>query len=1096
MKVESSVIAVPGYCTPGAPEWGMKQELQKAAISLDSVSNLHMYIYSPDYVPPDEFSWESFLKAGSDLAEDLAKLSDEFPHRPIIFIAHSLGGVLLKKALLLAHQNVHDPRFKLVIHCLSGILFLGTPHTSASDKDTLLCHNQVLHSCAKISVQKRASKLSSQDATKLATLAAHFEEIANVPILSVFECEESHKIQKFFGTRKRVLVDQQLATISANAERLLGIHLSHLELCKLEYIKDLSTGHSARKFLRDLLEDLATRKLQGRKASDDESFRSVPRPLNPLNLPNIPPMTTIPRADSFDSAHQSSTRLALRPFPNQQLPKPGKRSLQRFLSDKKPKLPCFTLTQPSINPDFTGRTDCIRKMDEFLLPGASELEHISHGPRIFALCGMGGIGKTDLAVQYAHLRRDRFDAVFWLEAGGVSQLASNFGQIPTELQLESAEEAQDLELSIEIAKEWLATTKVCNNQASDSSSRRPWLLIFDNADNLDIIVDYIPFAGSGSILMTSRDPAAKTDTFENSFGFDMDPLSPIEAADLLRRLTRRQGDSLNQDEQEASLTIAKNVDGLPLAMTQMAGFIRKRQLSMREFVELYNTDARYMQLRDDSTPSQQHRYGLTLATTWSFQGLSSTARRLLEILSFLNPDRIQEDIFQNPDKQNDVAWFWDADTFVNARSELLNSSIIKRDISNKELWIHRLIQTEVRTGMNEQGRYDTFTEAVRLLNDRWMPGDLCSQASQRWSLCERLLPHLERAYSFWMEYSKAWRPYPVDEVLPSLMNEAAVYLHERGFSQEGKLYLKLGLELCERGGITHEPLISDMHLTMGALCNETNDAKGCLEHNILCLAKRKEHAEQIGKPDLRLAFAHSQMGIAYMMIKKFAKATEYFKQCDLMLKGLPDLDVDEFGFPVCNLGLAYWVQGELEEADKTLTDLLAQREQRHGKLDRVSYKTGRVLQALGNVRSSKAAEAAKRGDDQTAQRLYDESFVIHTNCLAQYESTLGKFNHRTADACHKLAEHHIRRGEDDVAQDYLDRALGIWGERSWFKNESARTSFLRGKHLQNMGGKENVENGSRWIQRAILLRREVGVNDDDRELDTHDFDDLVCFWSI
>jgi hypothetical protein len=93
---------------------------------------------------------------------------------------------------------------------------------------------------------------------------------------------------------------------------------------------------------------------------------------------------------------------------------------------------------------------------------------------------------------------------------------------------------------------------------------------------------------------------------------------------------------------------------------------------------------------------------------------------------------------------------------------------------NKELWIHRLIQTEVRTGMDEQGRYDTFMEAVHLLNERWMPGDLCSQASQRWPLCERLLPHLERAYNLWLEYSKAWESYPVDEVLPSLMNEAAV----------------------------------------------------------------------------------------------------------------------------------------------------------------------------------------------------------------------------------------------------------------------------------------------------------------------------------
>lgn len=124
---------------------------------------------------------------------------------------------------------------------------------------------------------------------------------------------------------------------------------------------------------------------------------------------------------------------------------------------------------------------------------------------------------------------------------------------------------------------------------------------------------------------------------------------------------------------------------------------------------------------------------------------------------------------------------------------------------------------------------------------------------------------------------------------------------------------------------------------MGALANETNDAQACLDHNILCLKRRKEEAAKGKAPDLRLAFAHSQMGIAYMMVRKFALATEYFKQSVEMLKSI-DVDPDEFGFPVCNLGLAYWVQGQLDDADKILTDLLAQRERLHGKLDSVSYK--------------------------------------------------------------------------------------------------------------------------------------------------------------
>lgn len=128
-----------------------------------------------------------------------------------------------------------------------------------------------------------------------------------------------------------------------------------------------------------------------------------------------------------------------------------------------------------------------------------------------------------------------------------------------------------------------------------------------------------------------------------------------------------------------------------------------------------------------------------------------------------------------------------------------------------------------------------------------------------------------------------------------------------------------------------------MHLTMGALSNETNDAQACMKHNILCLRLRKTQAEKEKRADVPLAFAHSQMGIAYMMVEKFALATEYFKQSVAMLKAL-NAEVDDFGFPVCNLGLAYWIQGELDLADTTLTDLLHQREKAYGKLDTVSYK--------------------------------------------------------------------------------------------------------------------------------------------------------------
>lgn len=80
------------------------------------------------------------------------------------------------------------------------------------------------------------------------------------------------------------------------------------------------------------------------------------------------------------------------------------------------------------------------------------------------------------------------------------------------------------------------------------------------------------------------------------------------------------------------------------------------------------------------------------------------------------------------------------------------------------------------------------------------------------------------------------------------------------------------------------------------------------------------------------------------------------------------------------------------------------------------YRTGRVLQALGNVKAAKAMRSEEQHAYTAAKLLWGESFSIHTDCLRQYESALGKFNHRTADACHKLAEHHVRMQEHVLAQ--------------------------------------------------------------------------------
>ena len=163
-----------------------------------------------------------------------------------------------------------------------------------------------------------------------------------------------------------------------------------------------------------------------------------------------------------------------------------------------------------------------------------------------------------------------------------------------------------------------------------------------------------------------------------------------ESTTLLKKLVTRTESLEGNGEDRVFEVLATHLDGLPLWITQNAGFIRRRHLSIQEFVDIYATDARYAEIHNVSNPTQGKRYGSTLATTFNFEGFSGEATRLLQILAFLNPDRIQEDLFVRfgTPKFFLVDECWTASKYEKARYELLGSAFIKRNIAKRELWIH------------------------------------------------------------------------------------------------------------------------------------------------------------------------------------------------------------------------------------------------------------------------------------------------------------------------------------------------------------------------------------------------------------------------
>lgn len=128
------------------------------------------------------------------------------------------------------------------------------------------------------------------------------------------------------------------------------------------------------------------------------------------------------------------------------------------------------------------------------------------------------------------------------------------------------------------------------------------------------------------------------------------------------------------------------------------------------------------------------------------------------------------------------------------------------------------------------------------------------------------------------------------------------------------------------------------------------------------------------------------------------------------------------------------------------------------------------------------------------QGFFEESEAYHRKALAQYQSTIGNLHHRTADLCHKVAQHCLRGHRLDQAEALVEQALKIWlVAEKVYQPEIARTTFLQSKILQAKGKIHEAEEAN-LIAKSLLgrLRRDSTEADG---LTEEDFDQLVTFWS-
>jgi tetratricopeptide (TPR) repeat protein len=421
------------------------------------------------------------------------------------------------------------------------------------------------------------------------------------------------------------------------------------------------------------------------------------------------------------------------------------------------------------NPYFTGREQVLEQLHNALKSDkAAALAQ--------AISGLGGIGKTQTAVEYTYQYRNEYDAVLWVKADSREALISDYAALAHVLDLPE-KDAKEQNLAAAAVRRWL-----------EKNSR--WLLVFDNADEPGLLDEYTPMNQKGHILLTSR--AQLFDNLGISKAVELQKMPPDEAKEFLLKRTGRS--ALPQEENEAILKIAEELDYLPLALEQAGAYIKELKSSFSNYLSSYRTRGLEMFKKH---PPVTGKYPESVATAWllNFEQVEKTSKASADILTasaFFNPDNIPLELIIKgaPELGETIASTIECienDPLV--LDELLlpltRYSLITRDASTYS--IHRLVQAVIRDRIGKDAERVWAERMVKSIN-RAFPAVEFSN----WHLCERLIPHAQAGYDLIRKYNFEF------EEAAILLNQAGGYQDERGLYSEAEPMFRLALEIREK----------------------------------------------------------------------------------------------------------------------------------------------------------------------------------------------------------------------------------------------------------------------------------------------------------
>ena len=352
------------------------------------------------------------------------------------------------------------------------------------------------------------------------------------------------------------------------------------------------------------------------------------------------------------------------------------------------------------------------------MPGFSINCMINWGPNrarlsVQALYGLGGVGKSQLAIEYAHRFAADYDLMWWIDAERPVLIPDQLIDLADMLGLPTVAVPADV---------------VVKRVLTELGAGGRWLLIFDNAERPTDIADYRP-SGGGHVLVTSRSPGW------GALGgrVEVDVLDRSETVALLRA-------RLPEMTVEMADKLAAELGDLPLAAAQAAGYLEQTGLPSSDYLRRLRSH-RIGLLADGEVLDYRGR----VDTTWEIslerlRSVSPAAVVLLEISAFLAPEPIPLSLFTEhadllDEPLRSVAE--DPDALADAVGAMVGFSLARRSRDGYQL--HRLLQTVIRSRISPSHHEAARAQVVALLaaSDPRDPTD-----PTHWRAYSRLAPHI------------------------------------------------------------------------------------------------------------------------------------------------------------------------------------------------------------------------------------------------------------------------------------------------------------------------------------------------------------------